>query len=344
MARSVSCGSAGQQHWELMELARAVIGPLKSGLCSFNTVSEMLLSIDADMVLPGCQYFDDIRRQIKNMKQRMEESEQIARVELQRVDRVTESLTAEQSVLARQKSQKEGELQNLNTQLSSHQSSLRSYSNALDTERTNLRSAEDTLDNMRAKRDEAERVRNAGIGVMFIPIVGWIAGAVMVGVGQSDMDQASDAVDKANQEVQSCESQLNSYSYKVNQYNSLIYQVELDIREADNKIHETDAKLRDMSVKRGVVADIQDKMRRAVNQLGLVCGVGSAAELQTRHLILLEPVMKLLEEMTTVLGQGTGNELLHTEGIQSLMWEMKKNHKKLKERASANNSIEDAYI
>ncbi|KAG7243816.1 hypothetical protein INR49_007417 [Caranx melampygus] len=102
---------------------------------------------------------------------------------------------------------------------------------------------------MRAKRDEAQRIRDIGIGLWFIPFAGWIAGAVMVGVGQVDMDWASEAADTARQEVANCESQR-------------------DITAADNKIHETDAKLRDMSVKRGVVADIQDKMRRAVTHLG----------------------------------------------------------------------------
>lgn len=153
-----------------------MIGPLKNGLHSFNNISEMLLSIDADIVLPGCPTFRDVRSEIENMKQQMEESEQIATKELQCVDEETEHLTAEQSLLAEQKKQRESELERLKTQLESYRSSLKSYTEALEAERRNLRSAEDTLDDMRRKRDEAEAVRNAGIGIMFIPIVGWIAG------------------------------------------------------------------------------------------------------------------------------------------------------------------------
>ncbi|KAG7243815.1 hypothetical protein INR49_007416 [Caranx melampygus] len=249
------------------------------------------------MVLPGSQTFDDIRRQIENMKQQMEKSEHIANTELQRLDRATETLTVQQSQLAQQKIQKTNELNNLNTHLSSLQSTLRSYYQALETARRNLRSAENTLSDMREKRDKAERLRDAGIGVMFIPVAGWIAGAIMVGVGQSDMNRYSDAADTARREVAYSESQVNSYSNQVQHYNSLIGQAQRDITAADNKIRETEAKLRDMSVKRGVVADIQDKMRRAVTHLGLLSGVGSVAELQTRRLILLEPVMKLLEQV-----------------------------------------------
>ncbi|XP_071339680.1 myosin-11-like isoform X2 [Trachinotus anak] len=332
-----------QQSWELRKVAHAVIGPLKSGLQSYNSVLEMLLSIKADIVLPGSQAFCDIRGQIENMRQQMEVSELVAREELQHLDEQTERLTAEQSNLAGQKRRRECELNDLNIKLESHRSSLRSYTEALETERRNLRSAEGTLSDMRAKRDEAERVRNAGIGIMFIPIVGWIAGSIMVGVGQTDMDQASDAVDRAKQEVECCESQVSSYSHKVSEYNSSICRAQRDIQEVDNKIHETEAKLRNLSGKRWNVAALQDKMRRAVHQLGLLCGVGSVAELQTRHLILLSPVIKVIEEMTAALGHMTGDQLLHTEGIKSLMWDMRMNHDKLKELADTKKSSDDDY-
>ncbi|KAG7243818.1 hypothetical protein INR49_007229 [Caranx melampygus] len=343
MDRAVCSRSAGQ-HVELTCLAQALIVPLKIGLCSFNTVSKILLNIKGDMVLPGCQTFDDVRRQIKKMKQQMEESERLAKTELEQVDRATETLTAEQSQLAQQKKQKTDELKNLKTQLSSLQSTLSNFKNALETERRNLHSAENTLSDMRAKRDKAETVRNIGIGVSFIPFAGWIAGPLMIGVGQAEMDQASDAADAARREVANCESQVKTYSDKVQQYNAKIDQAQRDITAADKKICETEAKLRDMSVKREVVADIQVKMRRAVTQLGLLSGVGRVAKLQTKRLIMLEPVMKVLEELTTVLGQIGGNELLNTEGIQSLMGDMKVNHRKLKELAHSNRSADDNYI
>ena len=147
----------------------------------------------------------------------------------------------------------------------------------------------------------------------------YLSGAVMVGVGQTDMNQASHAVDGANKEVENCESQVSSYSDKVSECKSLIDEAVCVIEEADNKICEMEAKRRGVSVQREVVADVQAKMRNTVHQLGLLCGVGSVAELQTRRQILLEPVMKVMEEMTTALGQITGEDLLHTEGIKNLM-------------------------
>lgn len=153
-----------------------------------------------------------------------------------------------------------------------------------------------------------------------------IAGAV-------DLDPASDAVNNARQEVQKCESEVNSYSNKVSECETSIRKAKTDIQEANNKIHQMEANLRDLSEKRMVVADIQDKMRRAVHHLGVLCGVGNVAELQTRRQVLLEPVMNVMDEMTTALGRITGDELLHTEGITRLMWDMKENQRKLKQLA-----------
>ncbi|XP_029694881.1 uncharacterized protein isoform X3 [Takifugu rubripes] len=333
----------GSQDRELRKVAQAVIVPLKSGLQSFNKVSEILLSVHADMVLPDTQTFHDIRRQILNMKRQLESSERIAAEELQDLDRQTEVLTADQGRLARLKQEKQLELDKLQKQLGSYRSSLETYKDALNTQRRNLESAKETLENMRKKRDEAETMRNVGLGLMVIPVAGWIVGPVVAIAGAIDMDQASDAVNTARREVDSCESQVTKYCNKVSEFQSLISKAEREIRHVDHKIHQTDANLRDLSGRREVVADVQSKMRRVVNQLGVLSGVGNVAELQTRHLVLLGPVMKVMEEMTTALGRITGEELLNTEGIRSLLGRMKRNQEQLKCLVDAKQGADDEY-
>ncbi|XP_036070672.1 uncharacterized protein LOC112142066 [Oryzias melastigma] len=292
----------------------------------------MLLSINSDIVLPGCQTFDDIRQEIEEMKQHLEESEQIAVRELQHLDEETESLTAEQSHLENQKKRREGELEDLKLQLDSHRSSLKTYNEALRTEQSNLRSAEATLSDMKKKQKEAETLRNVGIGFMFIPVIGLIPGAVMAIGGQIDLDSASDRVDRARSEIRRCESQITSYSNQVSRYEGFVSQAQNDIQVANRRIHETQLKLQTLSVTRASVADFQSKSRRAVHQLGLLCGVGSVAELQTRRLILLEPVMNVMEEMMEALGRITGDDLLYSAGIKGIMWEIRKNQRMLSDR------------
>lgn len=153
-----------------------MIVPLTSGLQSFDEVSEILLRVRADMVLPESQTFHDIRGRIVNMKQKMESSESIAAAELESLDRQTELLTAEQGRLAREKREKELKVDRLEEQLRSFRSTLEIHEAALSTHRRNLESAQETLESMKKKRDDAEVMRNVGIGVSFIPIVGWIVG------------------------------------------------------------------------------------------------------------------------------------------------------------------------
>ncbi|RVE64414.1 hypothetical protein OJAV_G00125520 [Oryzias javanicus] len=320
------------RHRELNALALRETRPLMKGLRSFNILLEMLLSTNADIILPGCQTFDDIREEIEEMKQHLEESEQIAVRELQHLDEETESLTAEQSHLENQKKRREGELENLKLQLDSHRSSLKTYNEALRTEKNNLQSAERTLRDMRRKKDEAEKMKNFGIGLMFIPIIGWIPGAVMTAVGQIKLNSASDRVDRARSEIQRCESQITSYSNQVSRYEGFVSQAQNDIQEANRKIHETRLKLQTLSVTRTTVADFQSKTRRAVHQLGQLCGVGSVAELQTRRLILLEPVMNVMEEMMEALGPINRNDLLYSEGIKGVMLDMRNNQKLLNDK------------
>lgn len=157
-------------------LAQAVIGPLRNGLQSFSNVSEMLLNVDADFLLPECQAFHEIRREIEKMKQELDGAEQVAMKELRQVDGETECLTKEQSYLAQQKKEREMTLSNLTKELDSHRSLLQKYKETLETTNRCLRTAQSTLNDQRRRRDEAESTRNWGLGLLAVPIAGWITG------------------------------------------------------------------------------------------------------------------------------------------------------------------------
>lgn len=97
------CCHRGLKHPDLTDLAQAVIVPLKNGLCSFRKLSEMILSVNVDMALPGCQTFDKIRGEIETMMKYLDEAEQLVRTKLEGLDDETENLTAEQSTLEKQR-------------------------------------------------------------------------------------------------------------------------------------------------------------------------------------------------------------------------------------------------
>lgn len=152
-------------------------------------------------------------------------------------------------------------------------------------------------------------------------------------VGAVEMSQASDAVDTARGEVDSCESKVSSYRKKVSKYQSKIRDTRRNMESADQKLQQREAELRALSGRREALADFQAKMRSVLHHLGVLSGVGSAAELHTRRQVLLEPVMKVMAEMTAALGRITGDELLNTKGIKSLMGRMKRNQHQLRQLA-----------
>nr|XP_043892878.1 uncharacterized protein LOC122776415 [Solea senegalensis] len=329
-----------QYRHQLRQVAQDVIRPLMKGLRSFNHVSEMLLCFEPGVILNSrSQHFYAIRQQIEKMNQQLQESQSIANTERRRIDGETEHLTAELSRLANQKSQTMSRLNDLKITLKSHRSNLESYRESLKVEKRNLQSAKDTRENMRRRRDAAERDALIGASLFIIPIAGWIAGGIIIGVSAAEWNEANDAVDRATEEVDRCKSQVDDYSDKVTEYSSRIDQAECDIDKADRQISETEDKLRSVSVKREFVADVQEKIRHAVHQLGQLCVVGSVAEVQTKCTIVLEPVIQVFEEMTTALSRITGDELLHTEGIHSLMCDMKINQRKLKQLVDSKRSL-----
>ncbi|XP_036067050.1 uncharacterized protein LOC118598462 [Oryzias melastigma] len=314
---------------DLMGL-RASIEPLENGLRSLSLLSEMLLHVDADAVFPGGPIFDGFRRAIQEMEKHFKESEHIATVELHRLDEETERLTADQSDLEKKKKEQDAKLGDLKMCLDSYESSLKSYSEARETEQRNLNSAEETLKKLEGNKNYAQTIRDVGIGLLAIPFFGWISGGIMVGVGQTDLNTAH----KARQEVEKCDSQVKVYSQNVSDCKESIAKTQAEIKEVSSRISEMEAELKAVTVERETVADIQSQTRKAVHHLGLLSGVGNAAELQSRNHILMETTMKVMNELTPVLTQITGSALLPSEGLKSIMEDMNTNQRKLKANLS----------
>ncbi|XP_036066930.1 uncharacterized protein LOC118598376 [Oryzias melastigma] len=308
--------------------------PLENGLLSFNRLTEMILSIDADIVTPGCQTFDDFRQEVHKMKIYFNESEQIAGKELKQLDEKTVALTADQGILRQKKEKQKERLQNLKTLLTSHESSLKRYTQDRDAAQRNLVSAKQDLKEMEGRRDNAQTVRDVGIGLFAIPIFGWIAGATMVGVGQTDLNSACDLVEKCRKEVCECDSQVKTYTQKVSDYEGLISKAKKETEDINSRICKIEAELKDLSVKRETVANLQSQTGGVVHHLGLLSGEGNAAELQTRKQILVEAVMRVMNELTPALTQIIEDGLLPTQGLKRIMEQTKTNNRKLEEDLS----------
>ncbi|XP_008309775.1 uncharacterized protein LOC103379857 [Cynoglossus semilaevis] len=282
---------------------------------------EMLLHMPADPYGIITQDDSKIRREIKNMDFYMNSSQKVAVHALEGIDRETEELTAELGVLTNQKKESERELSNLRQSLQSHESSLTNYKNSLEVEKKHLEWAVDVLNRMKRRKKRRANING---------IVGWIPGLP----GIHNMADASKAVDRADEVVRNSQSQIECYSIKVAEYQLQISQAQANIERVDKWINldKLENKLRDTPTVRNLIANVQGQFRHAIVQLEQLCNVSSAAELQTRYSIVVEPLIDVMQNMTTALGQITRTDLLSSEGISYLMDKIQRNHNRLVEQ------------
>ncbi|XP_058260391.1 uncharacterized protein LOC131362418 [Hemibagrus wyckioides] len=323
--------------------AEAVIIPLKGGISSLNEVYQALIEADVDPVTGKCSNYDYIRQQIVQSHQFLEQSEQAASSGLQSLDENLERLIQDEGKLNQEMNEIKQTLDNLRTEQISNEKLLRESQGALQQARTNLNSATQTLQDQEKRKRDAEIVTGVGAGLMVIPIIGWIAGPAMMIGGAVELDQANKAVQVAQEEVRRSENEMGKYEHKVSDYNSKISQTEHNLSQKDEELKQTREGTQKVRKQIESVAEFQEKVRSAVNLLGVLSGRVSVAEHQTRRFILQEPVMKVMEDVMKAIEQITGNELLYSNDLPRLINQMKENNQRLAALCASENNPWDRY-
>ncbi|XP_037395797.1 uncharacterized protein LOC119263686 [Pygocentrus nattereri] len=287
----------------------AFIELLEDGLNSIRRVHEVLIEGDVDPISGQCSNYNYIRKQIVQAKQSLERSEQVASTGLKYLDNNIEMLTQDAGKLEREISNTKQTLDNLKTKQKSNKKLLSGSKGALRQSRTNLSSTRARLQRQEVRKDNATTVRNVGLGVTLIPIVGWVVGPAMMIAGAIDMSQASDAIREAETEVRALENEVEKYKSKVLDYEAKILQNESDIKQKHYKEKQIHEEIRKVKQQREAVAEFQMKMRRAVFILSGLSGKARVAEIQTRKSILQEPVKKVIEDLMKAAEEITGKQL-----------------------------------
>ncbi|XP_036422013.1 uncharacterized protein LOC118805369 [Colossoma macropomum] len=291
----------------------AFIEPLKEGLHSIKKVCEALTEADVDPISGQSSNYNYIREQIVQAKQSLEQSEQAAATVLRNLDEKIEILTCDEGKLEQEMTATKETLENLKIQQTSNEKLLSESKGALELARTNLNTAREALQALEERRDNATSVRDAGWGVTLIPIIGWIAGPIMIAVGEAEIAQATEAIEVAETEVTASKKEKKKYKRKVSDYKSEISKTERNIkqkRDRADRIHEEIGKV---NQQRDAIAEFQEKLRSAVHILSEMSGTSRVAEIQTRRFVLQEPVMKVMEDLVKAAERITGNLLCLTD-------------------------------
>ncbi|KAL6460731.1 hypothetical protein MHYP_G00306970 [Metynnis hypsauchen] len=324
---------------------KEVIVSLKDGLCSINNVYEGLINAHVDSMSGQCSNYNCIREQIVKAKQSLEQSEQMGSRELKVLDGKIEILTQNEGKLEQELSDTKQILDDLRTEQMSNENLLKQSGDALRLGRTNLNSTRERLQKQEERKRNAAIVTGVGAGLLVIPVIGWIAGVSMLIGGGVEIDQALRAVRAAEEQVRNFETQVKMFKSKVAEYELKISQTELNIKQKQDKVDKIREEIQKVKHQREAVAEFQKKVRGAVQILNILSGTSTVAEIQTRRFILLEPIMKVMEDLMKAAGEITGNYLLSTEEMPKLLETMRKNSSKLAAicASSSKSEIESYY-
>nr|XP_023655906.1 uncharacterized protein LOC111837793 [Paramormyrops kingsleyae] len=270
-----------------------VIPLLKEGILCFNNISVIIFTNEGNTN----NKYDELRSLIIKGKDNFVQAEQRASGILASIDKEYEELTQQKGKLQRQQDDKKTEYKNLQDQLASQRNILLERQRSLANANTYLQATQAKVNEMRRRMEHDEAVRNAGIGLMFIPFVGTIIGATLIGVYQTDLNNATDAKNRAQSEVHNWEREVASSSQGVSDCQTKINQKTQEISQVNTSVEVLGRTIEDVTKQRFVIADIQEKFRNAVRVLTNLAGIAKVGEIQTRKFILFEPLMTVLEEI-----------------------------------------------
>ena len=165
----------------------------------------------------------------------------------------------------------------------------------------------------------------------------------MIDAGIKDYDNASYAARQATNVVQSAERDVANFSSKVSQFTSNIDNMNSKIKNLYWEIEGVDRKISDIKQQRTVMADIQVKMRSCVTLLGSLAKSTNAAELETRHIIVLGSLMKILQHVFALSIKLLGASFYNDAELKGLIMTLQKNQHKLQAlpNANKNDSLDD---
>ncbi|KAI2655403.1 Protein Ycf2 [Labeo rohita] len=329
---------------EDLQYVEAVVGPLSEGIVSISNICKSLLDAQIDQTTGMCYNYEQIRRHIEHAEQCLKKSETVIKEKLGYLDECMEQLIQEKENAEQQKKEKCMAKDKLHTEKNSAEESLKNYKAALEQAEKNLESAKYALKVHQDRKSSGEGVTTTGAALLALPVIGWIAGPIMICEGARVTNEASKDIRVAEDELKKNESQVNESSMKVSNYRSRISSIQNEIEETDKVLHKNERKVKEVKQHLEVTADIQQMVRRAVNLLSVLTGRVTVLEKQTQRFILWQPVIKAMEDAVKAAGNIAENRLLYSQGASVLINTLRENVGGLQTLCnSPSNSEYDSY-
>ncbi|XP_015459746.2 uncharacterized protein LOC103031583 [Astyanax mexicanus] len=311
------------------EFARAVSPSLKKGISALNALTISLLNVDRAFVAKSDSSFSEIRRAVISVQQNLGEAEKAALSKLKAVDKCYEELIVRKQNLSIQQDYTKGALRDLKQQQKNNNATLEMYKKSACDAVSQLKEAKAYLWHQQRAVEEAEELRDAGIGITFIPILGWIAGPIMIAAAENDIENANYRVQEAERMVNSFRSSVHEYERKVSEYTSRIQEACKEIVKRQDSLREIERDIQQVLRQRREMAGFQENMRNSVRVLSVLAGTSNVAEIQTRCFVLIEAMIKLMQTFGKLVEATGENRLICDDGIKALITKLQVNYVKM---------------
>ncbi|XP_048338831.1 uncharacterized protein LOC125425276 [Sphaerodactylus townsendi] len=282
--------------------------------------------VDAGTDLSTCH---NMNGHILKASQEMGEALQELQGGLSTIDTKSAQLVAQKKHLEGEREAQAEKLRSLRHQMDSHKSLESRSKGMLETAKRHL---EEMQRQLSQKEDEArynEMIRNVGIGLMFIPIVGMIPGGVMVGCGQVALDAAQNAKREAEDEVNRHSAEVVRCMAEIDRCQTEIREAEAEIQASENRLSSIEWEKQQLTSEQAEVVTLQNSLRKCVTFLDVLSGKVDTAELLTHDVVIYHELERVLEDIVNHVFplMGQGNQMcvmaLSTSEIRVLVGRLK---------------------
>ncbi|XP_067254811.1 peptidoglycan DL-endopeptidase CwlO [Chanodichthys erythropterus] len=324
-----------------LQALETVSALLNEGIVSICNICKSLL--DSDPKTGMCSNYKQIREHIEHAEQCLNKSEKMCEEKLKCLDECMEKPTKEKEKVEQQNKEKRKTMGELHIEMKSAEESLKHSEAALEEAEKIVALRKDEIKRETGRKNTGKGVAIAGAVLTPIPLLGFIAGSIMMIAGGSVIAVASKAIRDAEDELKKNESQVKENSNKVSNYHSSISTIQNEIKETEKVLNKFQKGIEEVKQHLKVTADFQEIVRKAVRLLSDLSGKVTVLEKQTQCFILWGPVVNVMKAVMKAVVNVAENRLLCNQGVPAFINALRENVGGLALCNSAQNSEHDSY-
>lgn len=308
-----------------VQSVEAVSTSLNEGINSIINICKSLKEAHISPITDTCSNYNQIRKHITHAEQCLNTSEKMIQGKLRDLDESMCQLIREKQNVEQQKKEKNLALDNLYIKKSSAVELLRNSKEALEQAERRVESANHAIRVHQDRMNTSDDLATTGAILCAIPVLGWIAGPIMISEGQQGFEEALNSLRAAEWEKQNFESQVRNCNAKVSHYDGIISRTRNEIEQTNEALTGIEWKVEEVQKNLNDTENARDMVRGAVHLLGVLSGNVAVLEKQTQRFVNWQPVVEVMQDVIKAVLNIAENRLLYRDVALSLIDTLREN-------------------